>query len=44
VYRLTQAERSKQSFLGYKVMTYLSFYQEHERKNHEFEVWNGVLG
>ncbi|MCP4522261.1 MAG: hypothetical protein GY827_11325 [Cytophagales bacterium] len=44
VYRLTKKQRSKQTFLGYKVMTYLSFYAENERKEHEFEVWNGTLG
>ncbi len=44
VHRLAKAKREDQSFLGYKVMTFLAFYQKNERKDNEFEVWNGVLG
>lgn len=43
-YQLTKADRHKQTFLGYQVMTYLSFYDGEERKGREFEVWNGTLG
>lgn len=40
---VTLDERDKQ-FINYKVMTYLTFYKDGERKGRGFEVWNGNLG
>lgn len=31
-------------FIGWKVLTYIAFYNEDENKDYSFEVWNGALG
>jgi hypothetical protein len=31
-------------FIGWKVLTYIAFYNKDENKNYNFEVWNGALG
>lgn len=31
-------------FIGWKVLTYIAFYNDNENKNYSFEVWNGALG
>ncbi|MFB3922932.1 MAG: hypothetical protein ACE145_14500 [Terriglobia bacterium] len=43
VHELAQAHPEEQEFLGYKVMTYLSFYREDERGGQPFETWTGSL-
>jgi UDP-2,3-diacylglucosamine pyrophosphatase LpxH len=31
-------------FIGWKVLTYIAFYNKDENKDYGFEVWNGALG
>jgi UDP-2,3-diacylglucosamine pyrophosphatase LpxH len=31
-------------FIGWKVLTYIAFYNDNENKDYSFEVWNGALG
>lgn len=44
VFELARWSHTKQEFLGYHVMTYLSFFKEDERNGRLFEVWSGALG
>jgi UDP-2,3-diacylglucosamine pyrophosphatase LpxH len=37
-------EKTDREFIGWKVLTYIAFYQEDENKGYRFEVWNGALG
>jgi len=44
VHEMAVAELKKPEFVGYKVMTYLVFYQGDEHGDREFETWSGALG
>jgi UDP-2,3-diacylglucosamine pyrophosphatase LpxH len=37
-------EPAGREFIGWKVLTYVSFYNDHENSDYSFEVWNGALG
>ncbi|MFH1450292.1 MAG: metallophosphoesterase [bacterium] len=36
--------KKDQKFLSWSVMTFIAFYLEGERKDKQFEIWNGALG
>lgn len=44
VHEMAAANPKAEEFAGYKVMTYLVFYQGDERVGREFESWSGALG
>jgi len=44
VHELAQMHPDEQEFMGYYVMTYLSFFTGDERKGRAFESWSGALG
>lgn len=44
VHDLVALDERERQFFSHKVMTYLIFYKEDERKGRGFEVWNGALG
>lgn len=44
VHEIAAANTKSEEFAGYKVMTYLVFYQGNERVGREFETWSGALG
>jgi len=44
VHEMAAANPSAEEFAGYKVMTYLVFYQGDERVGRKFETWSGALG
>ena len=44
VFEMTKAESSIPRFVGYRIMTYLSFFKDDERGGRKFEVWSGSLG
>ncbi|MBZ5552812.1 MAG: hypothetical protein LAO21_08845 [Acidobacteriia bacterium] len=44
VHELAQLQPDQQEFVGYRVMTYLAFFKEGERKGRGFEAWSGTLG
>ena len=39
-------DKAHREFVGWKVLTYIAFYNEEENKahDHKFDVWNGALG
>lgn len=37
-------DTSRREFVGWKVLTYIAFYQAEENNEYSFEVWNGSLG
>jgi hypothetical protein len=41
---MAAAKPASGEFAGYKVMTYLVFYQGDEHVGREFESWSGALG
>jgi UDP-2,3-diacylglucosamine pyrophosphatase LpxH len=43
VHELAKAKPMDQKFLGYHVMTYLTFFKEDERRGRPFESWSGAL-
>jgi UDP-2,3-diacylglucosamine pyrophosphatase LpxH len=43
VHELALFEPNKQEFVGYHVMTYLTFFKGDERKKRQFETWTGSL-
>ncbi len=43
VHELALFEPNKQEFVGYHVMTYLTFFRGDERKKRQFETWSGSL-
>jgi hypothetical protein len=44
VHELAQLKPKEQKFVGYKVLTYLGFYKNDERRGRSFESWSGALG
>ena len=44
VHDLVTLDERERQFFSHKVMTYLIFYKDDERKGRGFEVWNGALG
>lgn len=42
----TVFDKGNREFIGWKVLTYIAFYNEKENKvhGHKFDVWNGALG
>jgi hypothetical protein len=44
VHEMAAAKPASEEFAGYKVMTYLVFYQGDEHVGREFESWSGALG
>jgi hypothetical protein len=44
VHEMAAASSRTEEFAGYKVMTYLVFFQGDERVGREFESWSGALG
>lgn len=44
VHDLVPFNKQAKQFTNYKVMTYLIFYKDQERKGRGFEIWNGSLG
>ncbi|MFK7906478.1 MAG: hypothetical protein AB8B69_15210 [Chitinophagales bacterium] len=44
VHDLVALDDREKQFFSHKVMTYLIFYKEQERKGRGFEIWNGSLG
>jgi len=44
VHELAQFSPSDNEFVGYKVMTYLGFYKDDERRGRSCESWSGALG
>ena len=44
VHEMAAANTKAEEFAGYKVMTYLVFYQGDERVGRQFESWSGALG
>lgn len=44
VHEMAAVNPKAEEFSGYKVMTYLVFYQGDERVGREFETWSGALG
>lgn len=43
VHELARFHPQKKQFLGYHVMTYLTFFKKDERKGRSFESWTGAL-
>ena len=43
VYELAQSNPKDQEFLGYNVMTYVTFFMGDERHGRAFETWSGAL-
>jgi UDP-2,3-diacylglucosamine pyrophosphatase LpxH len=43
VYELAQGNPAKQEFVGYNVVTYISFFTDGERRGRPFETWSGSL-
>lgn len=37
-------DKTHREFVGWKVLTYVSFYRKEENNEYNFEVWNGALG
>jgi len=44
VYEMAKSNTKTPKFVDYKVMTYLAFYRDGERRGRRFEVWSGSLG
>ncbi len=44
VHDLVALDERERQFFSHKVMTYLIFYKDDERKGRGFEVWSGALG
>jgi hypothetical protein len=44
VHELAEFNPSENEFVGYKVLTYLGFYKDDERRGRTFESWSGALG
>lgn len=44
VHELARLNPKNQEFIGYKVMTYLAFFKDGERRGRSFESWSGALG
>jgi UDP-2,3-diacylglucosamine pyrophosphatase LpxH len=44
IHRRAAFDKENQEFLGWKVMTFISFYLDDEREDRNFEVWCGALG
>ena len=44
VHELAEFNPSDNEFVAYKVMTYLGFYKDDERRGRSYESWSGVLG
>ncbi|MDH5541615.1 MAG: metallophosphoesterase [Nitrospinota bacterium] len=44
VLRRTSYDKNNFEFIGWKVMTFLTFYLPEERGDYRYEVWSGVLG
>jgi UDP-2,3-diacylglucosamine pyrophosphatase LpxH len=40
----TTCDAGLREFVGWKVLTYIAFYNRDENDNYDFEVWNGALG
>ena len=40
----TVCDSGARQFIGWKVLTYIAFYNNSENGDHAFEVWNGALG
>jgi UDP-2,3-diacylglucosamine pyrophosphatase LpxH len=40
----TLCDTSRRQFVGWKVLTYIAFYNKNENDDYDFEVWNGALG
>jgi UDP-2,3-diacylglucosamine pyrophosphatase LpxH len=40
----TACDSGRREFVGWKVLTYIAFYNKDENDDYEFEVWNGALG
>jgi len=43
VYELAQGNPAEQEFIGYNVMTYVTFFKGDERHGRSFETWSGAL-
>lgn len=44
VYELTRLNQNNEEFVGYHMMSYLTFYRPNERSGHPFDYWTGILG
>jgi hypothetical protein len=44
VHEMARLHPEEQEFMGYHVMTFLSFFKGDERAGRSFEAWSGSLG